>query len=151
MKLHECAQCGTSHSAREPECSVCGVRLPGATESFTPIGTGHQDDVIGDASHTGPLLVVSKGPEAGERFYLEGTELSVGRDPKSSIFLNDMTVSRTHATLHIDEEGVSIRDSGSLNGTHVNGMVIDVATLSDGDIVQIGMFRMVFIAGGDRT
>ena len=47
----------------------------------------------------GPVLVVRKGPQPGERFYLDRPSFTVGRDPDSDIFLNDMTVSRAHAVL----------------------------------------------------
>jgi pSer/pThr/pTyr-binding forkhead associated (FHA) protein len=40
-----------------------------------------------------------------------------------------------------------VRDVGSLNGTYVNRERVESATLSNGDEVQIGKFRLVFIAG----
>lgn len=40
-----------------------------------------------------------------------------------------------------------MRDVGSLNGTYVNRERVEAATLSNGDEVQIGKFRVVFIAG----
>ena len=91
--------------------------------------------------------MVSKGPQPGERFYLERPELTVGRDPESDIFLNDMTVSRTHAILEVSGAEVSVRDAGSLNGTYLNGVCVDSAPLSDGDVLQIGTFQMGFFTG----
>jgi pSer/pThr/pTyr-binding forkhead associated (FHA) protein len=75
--------------------------------------------------------------------------LSVGRDPSSDIFLNDMTVSRAHAVLDTSPDGVSVRDAGSLNGTYVNGACVDQAQLREGDVLQIGTFQMVFHGGAD--
>ena len=92
-------------------------------------------------------MVVRKGPQPGERFFLDRPALVIGRDPESDIFLNDMTVSRAHAVVHSDQHGVSIADAGSLNGTYVNGVVAEEATLSDGDVVQIGTFQMLFLSG----
>jgi pSer/pThr/pTyr-binding forkhead associated (FHA) protein len=43
---------------------------------------------------------------------------------------------------------VSVRDVGSLNGTYVNGVRVDKAQLSDGDVLQIGKFQMVFMNRG---
>ncbi len=95
----------------------------------------------------GPALVVRKGAESGERFVIDRERLTVGRDPESDIFLNDVTVSRSHAVLKLTSEGVTIEDAGSLNGTYVNGIRVDSAPLAAGDIVQIGLFQMVYVPG----
>lgn len=62
-----------------------------------------------------------------------------GRD----ILLEDEKVSRTHAMIFVDEEGPSIVDLLSTNGTHVNGVRVSDADLHDGDIVHIGKTRFV--------
>lgn len=90
------------------------------------------------------LLVVQRGPNAGARFLLDAESVTVGRDPKSSIFLDDVTVSRRHAEFVGDGHGFTVRDLGSLNGTYVGRQRADVATLRDGDEVQIGKYRMTF-------
>ena len=69
---------------------------------------------------------------------------SIGRDPSCDLFLNNMTVSRLHATITITGDSARIVDEGSLNGTWVNGAVVDQAPLSNGSILQIGTFEMVF-------
>jgi pSer/pThr/pTyr-binding forkhead associated (FHA) protein len=97
-----------------------------------------------------PLLIVRKGPDVGETFYLDRPSLTVGRDPDSDIFLNDVTVSRRHAVLEVKGESVRVRDAGSLNGTYVNDALVTEAELRSGDAVQIGRFQMVFLAGGGR-
>ncbi|MDF1542422.1 MAG: FHA domain-containing protein [Anaerosomatales bacterium] len=102
---------------------------------------------VTDAS-TGPVLVVRKGPEVGERFFIDRPTLAIGRGPECDIFLNDFTVSRSHAVLAIAGDEVSVSDAGSLNGTYVNGVRVDKAQLSDGDILQIGKFQMVFMNRG---
>ena len=77
------------------------------------------------------LLVVRRGPNAGARFLLD----------------HDVTVSRRHAEFHREGGMFAVRDVGSLNGTYVNRERVESATLSNGDEVQIGKFRLVFIAG----
>jgi pSer/pThr/pTyr-binding forkhead associated (FHA) protein len=96
----------------------------------------------------GPLLIVRRGPEVGERFYLDRPRLTIGRDPGADIFLNDITVSRAHAALEVGAGEVVVKDEGSLNGVYVNGVSVDRATLHTGDQVQIGRFQMVFMSGG---
>jgi pSer/pThr/pTyr-binding forkhead associated (FHA) protein len=93
------------------------------------------------------LLVVRRGPNAGARFLLERDVTTSGRHPDSDIFLDDVTVSRRHAEFHRAASGFTVRDVGSLNGTYVNRERVESATLSNGDEVQIGKFRLVFIAG----
>ncbi len=93
------------------------------------------------------LLVVRRGPNAGARFLLDRDVTSSGRHPDSDIFLDDVTVSRRHAEFHRGPGGFTVRDVGSLNGTYVNRERVESATLNNGDEVQIGKFRLVFIAG----
>ena len=53
-------------------------------------------------------------------------------------------MSRKHAVFVRDDEGFSIRDMGSLNGTYVANERIDEARLANGQEVQIGKYRMTF-------
>lgn len=93
------------------------------------------------------LLVVRRGPNAGARFLLDDEVTTSGRHPDSHIFLDDVTVSRRHAEFHRESGVFTVRDVGSLNGTYVNRERVETATLSNGDEVQIGKFRLVLIAG----
>ncbi len=93
------------------------------------------------------LLVVKRGPNAGSRFQLDKDLVSAGRHPESDIFLDDVTVSRRHAEFRRTGRGFEVSDVGSLNGTYVNRESIETATLSNGDEVQIGKFRLVFLTG----
>ena len=93
------------------------------------------------------LLVVKRGPNAGSRFLLDQTTTSAGRHPDSEIFLDDVTVSRRHAEFRLDGGDFQVVDVGSLNGTYVNREPVDTATLANGDEVQIGKFRLVFLTG----
>ncbi len=93
------------------------------------------------------LLVVKRGPNAGSRFLLDQPTTSAGRHPDSDIFLDDVTVSRRHAEFRQDEGDFQVVDVGSLNGTYVNREPVDSAVLANGDEVQIGKFRLVFLTG----
>ncbi|MFT4298134.1 MAG: FHA domain-containing protein [Aeromicrobium sp.] len=91
------------------------------------------------------MLLVQRGPDAGARFLLDADEITVGRHPASDIFLDDISVSRRHATLRRQGDTFVVSDKGSLNGTYVNRDRIerDIA-LSGGDEVQFGKFRLLF-------
>lgn len=93
------------------------------------------------------LLVVKRGPNAGSRFLLDRQTTTAGRHPESDIFLDDVTVSRRHAEFRINNGEFEVVDVGSLNGTYVNREPKNSEVLSTGDEVQIGKFRLVFLAG----
>ena len=92
------------------------------------------------------LLVVKRGPNAGARFLLDQDTTTAGRHPEADIFLDDVTVSRRHAEFRRNAGEFEVVDVGSLNGTYVNREPRNSQTLSTGDEVQIGKFRLVFIA-----
>jgi pSer/pThr/pTyr-binding forkhead associated (FHA) protein len=94
------------------------------------------------------LLVVRRGPNAGSRFLLDRELTTAGRHPDSDIFLDDVTVSRRHAEFRRGPDGsFTVVDVGSLNGTYLKRDRIDKATtLSSGDEVQVGKFRLTFLA-----
>jgi len=144
-----CPVCGTEVGAGVVACPSCGAEIKETTASFLPLGEeGASAADLAMEGADGPLLVVRKGPEIGERFYLDRPSITIGRDPAADIFLNDITVSREHATLQITGGEVSVCDAGSLNGTYVNGVSVDRAVLRNGDAVQVGRFQMIFLAGG---
>jgi pSer/pThr/pTyr-binding forkhead associated (FHA) protein len=110
-----------------------------------------QDQATVDAlRHGTALLVVLRGPNAGARFLLDSDEVSTGRHPNSDIFLDDVTVSRKHATFRREGDVFLVHDVGSLNGTYVNRERIDEVALKTRDEVQIGKFRLVFYAGATQ-
>ncbi|TLM80116.1 MAG: FHA domain-containing protein [Actinobacteria bacterium] len=146
--MPECPACGSPIEANHRECAACGAVLEGATEDFAPVGSVEAGP--SEAPAAVPSLTVRSGPDAGERFFLDRDELTIGRDPACDVFLNDVTVSRHHAVLRAAAGVVGIEDAGSLNGTYVNGVRVDSAILGHGDSVRIGRFLMSFTGGGGR-
>jgi hypothetical protein len=147
--MTECPACGRDVTAGEALCPQCGAHVAGITESFPPIEADLEESGEHVETAEGPLLVVRKGPELGERFYIDRPRLTLGRDPGSDVFLNDVTVSRNHAVVESGGGEIRIADAGSLNGTYVNGLLVDAARLESGDLVQIGRFQMLYISGGE--
>ncbi|HWJ52600.1 MAG TPA: FHA domain-containing protein, partial [Propionibacteriaceae bacterium] len=88
--------------------------------------------------------IVQRGANAGARFLLDTDLVTAGRHQASDIFLDDISVSRKHATFTKTPEGVVVKDLGSLNGTYVNRDLVEERLLRPGDEVQIGKFRLVF-------
>jgi pSer/pThr/pTyr-binding forkhead associated (FHA) protein len=156
-----CNQCGHQNPTGSNFCSSCGAVLEhsgddessSTTITFMPLESAGEvaDDEISVTIEEVPegfgVLVVKRGPNAGSRFVLEHERTEAGRHPESDIFLDDITVSRRHAEFIRQGAGYLVRDVGSLNGTYVNRERIDEGTLRNGDEVQIGKFRLVFLAG----
>jgi hypothetical protein len=162
-----CTGCGEANPDNARFCWQCGSALirsggdrPAAGETTSMIFSGVEtpeaeagDESSADAAAVDTLppntalLVVRRGPNAGSRFLLDSELTEVGRRPDSDIFLDDVTVSRRHAEFYRHGGTFLVRDVGSLNGTYVNRERIEEATLTGGDEVQIGKFRLVFLQG----
>lgn len=91
------------------------------------------------------LLVVKRGPSAGSRFVLDRPVTSVGRHADSDIVLDDITVSQHHAEFRCEKGQFQVVDVDSIGGTYVNRELIDSAVLANGDEVEMGKFRLMFL------
>lgn len=91
------------------------------------------------------LLLVLKGAGRGNRFMVNKSGSTIGRATDSGIFLDDVTVSRKHATITFDQF-FTFTDSGSLNGSYLNNERATTSVLKSGDEIQIGKFHLVFIS-----
>ena len=101
---------------------------------------------IGDTVHIGNTAKAGGGQRGKPGRFQKGFT-RLGRHPDSEISLDDITVSRRHAEIERTPEGHVVTDAGSLNGTYVNQERIDTMLLRHGDELQIGKFRLLFIAG----
>jgi pSer/pThr/pTyr-binding forkhead associated (FHA) protein len=80
------------------------------------------------------------------RFVLGQGANTVGRDPASTVCINDASVSRHHARINIDGDAVLLEDLGSKNGTQIMGQVISQPTvLKDGDEIEFGHVKGWYI------
>lgn len=94
----------------------------------------------------------SPKPGVTARLSLEGRDLPlfsgenvIGRDPDVAIPVDNTTVSRHHARLVVAEDGATLEDLDSKNGTFINGQRISQPeAVTDGDQVAVGEVRMTF-------
>ena len=121
----------------------------GALEEFLATLPEAQRSIIEEVSksHDKAMVVINKGSNVGSRFLITSAVSSIGRASASDIFLDDVTVSRAHAVIEKNENGFSINDAGSLNGTYVNNISTARQDLISGDQIQIGKFHLLFISG----
>jgi pSer/pThr/pTyr-binding forkhead associated (FHA) protein len=88
-------------------------------------------------------LIVHDGQST--RCPVEKSPFRIGREPGSSLVLNDSSVSRRHAEITHNRDGVySIQDLDSLNGVFVNDKRVKTAVLSEGCQIDIGDIRLTF-------
>lgn len=148
-----CNNCGHRNDADANFCSSCGQSLARAGDTPATV-TVQIPDLLADEQAVevtidpgDAALIATRGPNAGSRFALGGGRTSIGRHPDSDIFLDDVTVSRRHVVID-HRDGVHVlEDVGSLNGTYLNRRRIDSPTpLENGDEVQIGLFKLVFVS-----
>jgi pSer/pThr/pTyr-binding forkhead associated (FHA) protein len=152
-----CNQCGHRNPGNSNFCSSCGAPLDvrGEEHTITLLPAEDVADPSGDVAIDvdeipagSGVLLVKRGPGAGSRFVLDEMVVSAGRHPESDIFLDDVTVSRRHAEIVRQGDRYIVRDVGSLNGTYVNRERIETeAPLNNGDELQIGRFKLVFLRG----
>ena len=149
-----CPECGFQNLESAHYCSRCGALLVIESEpdetTMTISAEEVQDehtDLLEELGVDGPALVVrSGGGRTGEVFTLDKPQTTIGRSPECDIFLDDVTVSRRHAVVAGGEGAFTIEDSGSLNGTFLNRSRIERGDLGHGDEVQIGKYRLIFLA-----
>jgi pSer/pThr/pTyr-binding forkhead associated (FHA) protein len=91
------------------------------------------------------MVFIHRGPQKGARFLVTSEGATIGRATESAIFLDDVTVSRKHASITKTGNGFTFKDSGSLNGSYVNNESVSEKVLSSGDEIQIGKFHLLFI------
>lgn len=119
------------------------IQIPVTTSGERPL-TQEDLQTISRLADDMALLIATRGALSGSRYLLDEDEVTVGRDPRADILLDDSTVSRQHAVFRRENGAYTVIDAGSLNGTYVNRQRVDKATLKNGDEIMIGKFRLIY-------
>jgi predicted nucleic acid-binding Zn-ribbon protein len=157
-----CEECGyvvtLSASDTLPDCPGCGgsafarASLFGATRfgrlTPSPAEPDDRDDWVDRArrmaEHTGAHLAYMDG----DRIVvvpLTREWTRVGRSLAADIRFDDPTVSRRHALIVRQADGVRVLDDRSLNGVFVNGERVDWRGLKDEDEIVVGRYRLTYL------
>ena len=91
-------------------------------------------------------LVVIYGQAIGQKYVLKPGEILVGRSSQAQIQIDHESVSRRHARLLYSDQGVSLSDLGSTNGTYVNDEPITERALLNGDLVKVGRTILKYLS-----
>ena len=96
--------------------------------------------------NTGTIALLQvTSQQGGARTFELLPEMTIGRSRDCAIFLEDLAVSRIHATIHqLPDNSYEVEDNRSATGTFVNGQAVTRCRLKEGDVVQIGANRLIF-------
>lgn len=109
-----------------------------------------KDAVRGIKSGEGPYLRIMNGPRESERIELnDAHEIVIGRDETADIVFKDDLVSRRHVKFRRDWAGTHVEDLGSRNGIKVNKKKVNRKTLKEGDEVEVGSTRLLYVDPSD--
>lgn len=144
---------GRDGAGAEPASETTSIHLPPVTNEdvITPKLSLDERASVEALPAGSALLVAHSGPNAGARFLLDSDVTTAGRHPDADIFLDDVTVSRRHVEFRRTGNSFEVVDTGSLNGTYVNGDRVDRVVLRSGSEVQIGKFRLTFYMSPARA
>ncbi|WP_197355760.1 FtsK/SpoIIIE domain-containing protein, partial [Streptomyces clavuligerus] len=115
--------------------AVLSLHLPGAAGPRDP-GASPQLHVVG-------------GPDAGGVHLLHGGRVSVGRSADADVPLDDPDVSRLHCEITVAEDGITVADLGSTNGTALGGRAVGgrPLPLHPGALLRIGESTLRIVPG----
>jgi len=158
-----CEECGyvVTLGAEDvlPACPGCtGDRFVRAS-LFTSADVGTRAPA-GDADDRDAVVAAVRDTLEGSTQYLawrEGDEVRIvplerewtriGRSLAADVRFDDPTVSRRHALIVRQPDGVRVLDDRSLNGVFVNGERVEWRVLSDGDEIVVGRYHLHFVDG----
>jgi hypothetical protein len=152
-----CPECGFLNGEGANFCQRCGTNLGAQTQVQQPESTtatyrvGETGELIpveleAVVAQGAALVIRAGGGRVGESFPLQGDRITIGRRPDSTVFLDDVTVSRDHALIVRRGGDWHLDDLGSLNGTYVNRHRIETHRLRDGDELQVGKYKLTFLS-----
>ena len=127
-----------------PVAGEGAVPLTSATEPVAPAHADWIDEARSALEAPGKYLAYEDG---SRRVVIAVARewTRIGRSLAADVRFDDATVSRRHALVVSQAEGVRVLDDRSLNGVYVNGERVEWAPLKDGDEITIGRHSLFFV------
>jgi FHA domain len=145
--LRECSACHGQNLVAASLVSTAGTATEGPYNSHidNPIEPPRLLEIREEIEQPGDYLAfIEDGHEKVVALTSEWTR--IGRSLTGDLRLDDPTVSRRHALLGRQPDGVRLLDDRSLNGVFVNGESVESTILQDGDEIELGRYRLNFIS-----
>ena len=150
--LGECPSCGGHEFARASMFGTRTERIEGTEGDadpvlFKPAAVGHDARLTNARNQLdapGEYLCYEDGSQL-RTVALVREWTRIGRSLAADVRFDDPTVSRRHALIVREPDGVRLLDDRSLNGVFVNGSRVDGQALQDGDEIIIGRYRLLFL------
>jgi FHA domain len=99
-----------------------------------------------------PQLITSVDGVEIHRVYLTLERTTLGRKPHNHIVLTDMAISGEHCAFELTGlTDVVVFDLNSTNGTYINGSMVRMHLLHDGDVIAIGKFKILYLSANELT
>jgi pSer/pThr/pTyr-binding forkhead associated (FHA) protein len=120
------------------------VPLTSSTEPVTPTRPDWIDEARANLTVPGKYLAYE---DSGRRIVVPVSRewTRIGRSLAADVRFDDATVSRRHALVESDDDGVHLFDDRSLNGLQLNGRRVERSALADGDSILIGRHTLWFL------
>lgn len=158
-----CRQCGyvmtLTSLDRLSECPGCGGKQFARASLFNASPHPSSPLLAAEADEDRQLVEAAKQQieEPGEYILFEDEGemrivaltrewTRIGRSLAADVRFDDPTVSRRHALIVRQADGVRVLDDRSLNGVFVNGERIEWRALNDGDEIVVGRYRLTFVS-----
>jgi predicted nucleic acid-binding Zn-ribbon protein len=146
--LSDCPGCGGRNFARASLFSI-GHLGGDSLEAASEASVAHDAELVAEArtqiDEPGDYLLYEQDGET-TLVALTREWTRVGRSLAADVRFDDPTVSRRHALLVRQADGVRVLDDRSLNGVFVNGERIEWRMLEDDDEIVVGRYRLRFLS-----
>jgi hypothetical protein len=144
-ELPACPNCGGRQFIRASLFTTAQNQVLDLPPDLDDNDRGWLDDVRETLDEPGQYLAYRAAQREPATFPLRREWTRIGRSLAADIRFDDPTVSRRHALIVRQPDGLRVLDDRSLNGVFVNGERVEWSTLADGDEVVIGRHHLHFI------
>ena len=148
--LPDCPGCGSQSFARASLFSGPRFARGGGAERSPEERDAWLAEAREGLDAAGQFLVFERDGRT-ETIALEREWTRVGRSLAADVRFDDPTVSRRHALVVRQPDGVRVLDDRSLNGVFVNGERVEWRELHDGDEIVVGRYRLTFLDAGTQA
>jgi predicted RNA-binding Zn-ribbon protein involved in translation (DUF1610 family) len=142
-ELPTCPNCGGTEFVRASLFTTAQASIVDLTPEVDD--RGWLDELREGLTDPGQYLAYRTDDQDMVAYSLQREWTRIGRSLAADIRFDDPTVSRRHALIVRQPDGLRVLDDRSLNGVFVNGERVEWSTLADGDEIVIGRHRLYFV------